>query len=206
MAPMAVLPNFVPTPTPPPAVTRSVSERPFFLCVGRLEKLKGVRDLIKVFRNYNAADLVVVGDGGYTSTLKQEARSLPHIKFTGSLHPSKLGDYYRQALAVLVPSLCYEVFSLVSAEALSYGTPVIVRRIGALTEIIEESGGGFTFVTLDDCRAAMERLQTNPILRNELGALGQNAALDKWTTDVHLGRYFELIAELRERREMAPTS
>ena len=33
--------------------------------------------------------------------------------------------------AVLVPSLCYEVFPLIPAEALSHGTPVIARRIGA---------------------------------------------------------------------------
>ena len=197
--PMTVLPNFVPTPSPPSKGPR-ISNRPFFVYVGRLEKLKGLQDLIEVFRGYRRADLLVVGDGTYAKTLIRQADGLPHVRFIGLVHPSKVGDYYRQAIAVLVPSLCYEVFPLTSGEALTYGTPVIARRIGALTEVIEESEGGYLFETPEECRDAMERLRSEPQLRDEVGARGRRAALSKWTTDVHLELYTTLVHRLLDQK------
>lgn len=198
-APMTVLPNFVPAPSPVEG-TAPVAERPFFLFVGRLEKLKGVQDLIRLFKDYRDADLLIVGTGSYRPVLEREARNLEHVKFVGSVHPSKIGTYYRQAIAVLVPSLCYEVFPLIPAEAFTYGTPVIARRIGALTEVVEESGGGYTFKNLNECRAVMEQLQANAELRNELGNRGRHMALANWTTDVHLRRYMDIVRELLKPR------
>ena len=102
----------------------------------------------------------------------------------------------RQAIAVLVPSLCFEVFPLIPTEAFAHGTPVVARRIGALTEIVEESGGGLTFDTLDDCAGAMNRLQNDAELRRELGDRGRATAHEKWTPEAHLARYLEIIEEL----------
>ena len=194
-APMTVLPSFVPT----PAATEEcdpVSERPFFLCVGRLEKLKGIQDMIELFSGYPEADLLIIGDGAYRPTLEQLAHGLEHVRFLGALHPSELGAYYRQSIAVLVPSLCYEVFPLIPAEALAHGTPVVARRIGALTEVVEESGGGLMFDTLDDCARAMRRLQGDAVLRRALGDRGRATAAEKWTPQAHLARYLEIIEEL----------
>jgi glycosyltransferase involved in cell wall biosynthesis len=195
-APMTVLPSFVPTPAVI-ANDEPVSDRPFFLCVGRLEKLKGIQDMIELFRGYREADLVIIGDGGYRPELERLARGLEHVCFLGALHPHDLGAYYRQAIAVLVPSLCYEVFPLIPTEALAHGVPVIARRIGALAEVVEESGGGITFDTLDDCAAAMGRLQGDPALRRELGDRGRATAAEKWTPEAYISRYLEIIDELR---------
>ena len=194
-APMTVLPSFVPLPAA--TIDRdSVSDRPFFLCVGRLEKLKGIQDMIELFRDYRDADLVVIGDGGFRAALQEQARGLDNVRFLGSLHPSKLGAYYEQAIAALIPSLCYEVFPLIPTEALAHGTPVVARRIGALTEVVEESGGGFTFETLGECREAMHRLQNDSALRRELGDRGRDTAHTKWTPEAHLASYLEIIEKL----------
>jgi glycosyltransferase involved in cell wall biosynthesis len=194
-APMMVLPSFVPTPVPP-AGDDPVSSRPFFLCVGRLEKLKGFQDMIDLFRGYRDADLVIIGSGSYGPMLQERANGLEHVRFVGSLHPSELGAYYRQAVAVLIPSLCYEVFPLIPTEALSHGTPVVARRIGALTGVVEESGGGFVFDSPDQCAELMHRLQNDPVLRRELGDRGRIVARERWAPEVHLARYLEIIEEL----------
>ena len=196
--PMVVLPHFVPP--APPAQPHTPGGRPAFLFVGRLEKLKGVQDLIRAFRDYPHADLVIVGTGTYEANLREQARGLDHVRFLGAVHPSRLGDLYSQAIAVLVPSLCYETFGLTAVEALAHGTPVVVRRIGALPEIVEYSGGGFTFETLDDCRAAMAQLQTDPNLRAELGQRGRTVAGQLWTPDAHLEQYLGLVTTLLEER------
>ena len=200
--PMVILPNFVPVPSErSEATVHPRADRPFFLFVGRLEKLKGVQDLIRLFTDYREASLLIVGEGDYGLVLQEQARSLSHVKFLGYVHPSEIGELYRRAIAVLIPSLCYEVFPLIAAEALAHETPIIVRRIGALTESVEQSGGGYTFDTLEECRQAMERLRSQPELRATLGKRGRKTAVEKWTMEVHLERYLSLARSLIANRD-----
>jgi glycosyltransferase involved in cell wall biosynthesis len=198
--PMQHLPYLIPEPEPERR-TEPVHPRPFFLVPGRLEKLKGVQDLIRLFREYREADLVIVGAGSYRSTLERAAAGLDHVHFKGSLHPSQLAAFYRQATAVLVPSLCYETFGLTAAEAMSHGTPAIVRRIGALAENVAQSGGGLAFDSLLECREAMERLRNDARLRRELGRRGREFSERHWSAGAHIPRYLELIGSLRARRD-----
>lgn len=200
--PLVHLPYFIPAPPAIDApVPPAVPDGPFFLYVGRLEKLKGVQDVLRLFADYREADLVIVGAGSYEATLREQARGLPHVRFLAKVHPAALAAIYRKAVAVLVPSLCYETFGLTAAEAMSHGTPAIVRRIGALAENIEQSGGGLSFTTLEECREAMERLRTQPALREELGRRGADAVRTLWAVDTHLARYLEIVAEVREEKE-----
>ena len=201
-APMEVLPNFIPSERQT-GDDEPANDRPFFLFVGRLEKLKGVQDIIRVFRDYEHADLLVVGDGGYRETLETEAQSMANVTFIGHVHPSKLASYYRQAIAVLVPSLCYEVFPLIPAESFMHGTPVIARRIGALTEVIEESGGGLTFTNDEDCRNALQTLQNDQPLRNSMGVAGRKTAETHWTTAPHLQRYLAIVGDVIQEKAKA---
>ncbi len=196
--PLTLLPHFVPVPTDDELAGSSphnsaVPARPYFLYVGRLERLKGVQDLLTIFANYRDADLLIVGSGESEASLRAAAQSMPHVHFLDTVHPSALGGYIQQAIALLVPSLCYETFALSAAEAMAYGTPVIGRRIGAVQELLEFSGGGLTFDTLTECRTAMERLRLEPDLRTALGDAGRAFAQREWTIDVHLARYEALV-------------
>jgi glycosyltransferase involved in cell wall biosynthesis len=200
--PMVHLPHFVPdvdAMSAPPE-----GGRPFFLYVGRLERLKGVQDLVALFAGYRDADLVVAGDGSFRAALEEGARGLSHVRFVGQVHPSRLGDLYRGAVALLAPSLCYETFGLAAAEAMSHGTPVIVRRIGALAEMVAESGGGLAFDTLDQCRAAMDSLRLHPERRAELGRRGRLAARERWSRRAHLGAYLGLVRGLLGGEDLRP--
>ncbi len=198
---MQVIPHFVPVPSDAELAARLPDpERPFFLYVGRLEKLKGVQDLLAIFDDYRAADLLIVGAGAYEPELRAAAKDSPHVKFLGAMHPQAIGIHYRQAIAVLVPSLCFETFALIAAEALAHGTPVIGRRIGAIAELLDASGGGIAFDTKVQCRVAMEKLLGDPALRIELGTRGRQFALQQWTLAVHLERYLALISERMKLR------
>jgi glycosyltransferase involved in cell wall biosynthesis len=202
--PLVHLPYFIPA---PPAVEPPVGPdvvapgRPFFLYVGRLEKLKGVQDMLRLFSEYWEADLVIVGAGSYETALREQAGGLPHVRFLAKVHPAALAAIYRKAVAVLVPSLCYETFGLTAAEAMSHGTPAIVRRIGALAENLEQSGGGLAFTALEECRVAMETLRTQPALRDELGRRGAEAVRTRWSVEAHLAQYLDIISEVRTEKE-----
>jgi glycosyltransferase involved in cell wall biosynthesis len=194
--PIRHLPYFLPETDAPPAepVER---ERPYFLFVGRLERLKGVQVLVETFRSYREADLVVVGEGTIGPELRRRAVGLPHVHFLGRVHPSELPSLYAGAIALLVPSVGYEVFGIVILEAFAQRTPAIVHDLGALPEVVEESGGGFAYRSRGELVEAMERLRGDTGLRHELGERGHEAWRRLWTEEPHLGSYFTAIDEAR---------
>ena len=172
------------------------SHRPYFLFVGRLEKVKGVHTLIPVFRNYHRAELWIAGLGNQEARLRRMASGSDNIHFLGSVSSSQLRAIYRNAVAVILPSLCFETFALVAHEALQQGTPVIVRNLGALQEIVQETGAGLTYHTNEELLFAMDRLISDRTWRDELGKRGHQAYLRKWTAETHLRQYLRLIEEL----------
>jgi glycosyltransferase involved in cell wall biosynthesis len=127
-ASMEILPHFVPVPREQPQ--RAEGRDCSFLFVGRLEKLKGLQDLFPMLRTFPQARLRIAGTGTYEAELHRMASGLSNVEFLGEVHPSRVAELYREALAVVVPSLCYEVFPLAAAEALAHGVPVVARRIG----------------------------------------------------------------------------
>jgi glycosyltransferase involved in cell wall biosynthesis len=205
--PMRHLPYFLPTAetgeVDPAAVLehRPPSERPYFLFVGRLVKIKGVQTLIEAFRRYGRADLLIAGDGAYGEELRRQAAGLPHVRFLGRVHPKTLPALYAGAVAVLIPSLVYETFGFIALEALSQRTPAIAHGLGAVRELVEDSGGGLTYRTVDELIGAMETLRCDPGLRRELAERGYRAYLERWSEGPHLESYFAAIDEARALRQ-----
>lgn len=175
--------------------------RPYFLFVGRLEYIKGLQNLIPIFMNQAKYDLLIAGDGEYRKSLELQAANNPNIKFLGRLEHGRLSELYRMAVAVIVPSICYETFGIIIIEAFSHKTPVIVNDLGALPEVVEASGGGFIYRSQDELRAVMARLAEDRSLRNNLGEKGYAAYLKYWNEDAHLERYLDLIKETRRKKE-----
>jgi glycosyltransferase involved in cell wall biosynthesis len=198
------LPPFVPGGVPGQPVSEppedEASQEPYFLFVGRLEKLKGLQTLIPVFRRYPGARLLIAGAGNYESTLKAAAACAGNIRFLGHLPREQLQSLYRRALALIVPSICYEAFPLVAIEAFRERTPVIVRNLGGMPQVVSESGGGFIYNTEEDLVRAMDKISQDPASRRELGLKGYNAYRENWTPEAHLERYFSLIDKLASTR------
>ena len=144
---MRHLPYFLPVSEARAPEAVAAPERPYVLFVGRLVALKGLDRVLEAFRTYDAVDLVVVGEGDERKRLERSASDLPHVRFLGRKHPSALPELYAGALALVVPSVGYEVFGIVVLEAFAQGTPAIVSDLGALPELIADSGGGLTFRT-----------------------------------------------------------
>ncbi|MGD9852426.1 MAG: glycosyltransferase family 4 protein [Nitrospirales bacterium] len=170
-----------------------LTDPPYFLFVGRLEKMKGLQTLIGLFKRYTKAQLWVIGTGKYETTLRTLARNYPNIRFLGFQTGESLRQFYEQAVAVIVPSLWYEVFGIVILEAFTQKTPVIVRNRGGMPGVINESGGGFVFDTEEELMMILDKLLEQPSLRSSLGQQGFEALQRKWTADVHVERYLELI-------------
>jgi glycosyltransferase involved in cell wall biosynthesis len=182
-------------PAPPPPGTP-----PYFLFVGRLEAIKGVQDAIPWFRDGGTNELWIAGAGSYEPELRRLAGGAPRIRFLGRQEPEALARLYRGAIALLVPSICYEVFPMVVLEAFREGTPIIARNLGPFPEIVAASAGGLLFDDGAGLGRALARLENDPALRERLGAAAAAAFAARWSEDVALRSYLELVARLAERR------
>ena len=203
---MEVLPSFLP-PTSEcasDAANAGSSERPqtrpYHLFVGRLERLKGVQDLLPHFAGDGDVDLLIAGDGTYASVLRSMAAGMPRVRFLGRTAADDLVRYYRHAVALLVPSLCFETFGMVLLEAFRESTPVIARRLGPFVEMVESTGAGALFSDAPELAAAMQGLQRDPARRAAAGAAALDAFAARWQESVVIPGYLEIVRRAAERR------
>lgn len=145
--PLVTIPNFVPH--PPEDIPASGFSN-YFLYAGMLERHKGVIELVGLFREHSrdiGARLLVAGTGSLERRLQTYVkgdRLEDVIHLLGWRDHNDLYRLYRDALALVVPSLCPENCSLAALEALSVGTPVVASYRGGLPEIVGLQGEGFS--------------------------------------------------------------
>jgi glycosyltransferase involved in cell wall biosynthesis len=199
--PTTHLPYFLPQDyTGLPAAAPPRHDRPYVAVAGRLEKIKGFQDVIEVMRRLPFLDLRIAGTGAYERELRARAGGMTNVFFEGRLDPAEVAALFRGAMAVVVPSLVYETFGYVVLEAYAEGTPVVVRDLGALPELVAESGGGLIFDGPEGLGEALQRIANNPAIRDLLGRNGLRARLGRWSEAEHMDRYFTLIRQHRQRR------
>jgi glycosyltransferase involved in cell wall biosynthesis len=189
--PIALLPHFVPE----AGARTHVPPRPAFFYAGRLEASKGPDAMISAAREVDA-EFRLAGDGPLRHELVRHSRGLTNVRLLGRLAPEEIGREMEAARAVVVPSRCLETFGLTAAEAMMRGVPVVARRLGALTEIIEESGGGLLFDDDSELPDQLARLARDPAFAAELGARGRAAAERNWREDVHVDAYCDRVEAL----------
>ncbi|WP_419863572.1 glycosyltransferase family 4 protein [Candidatus Poriferisodalis sp.] len=140
-------------PTPAPADGPVVG-------VGRLMAEKGFDVLIEAVALMPAQErpeLVIVGDGPDRALLEALAlRRGVSATFAGAVAPSEIGDWYRRARLVCVPSR-REGFGMVVAEALAAGRPVVASAVGAAPAFIIDGTNG-RLVPPDDAAALSDAL------------------------------------------------
>lgn len=199
--PIAHLPYFIDTadddwrnPAPRP------QENPYILFVGRLEVIKGLQTVIPIWEKTRDLDLLIVGAGDYGDELRRMAGSNPRIRFLGAMTQKQLGALYYHANAVLVPSITYETFGMIIIEAFARKTPVVVRDLGALPEVVEDSGGGFSYKNEVGMLQAIATLSDSPVKRREMGEKGYAAFRRMWDREAHMRLYFEFIRKAALRK------
>jgi glycosyltransferase involved in cell wall biosynthesis len=113
--------------------------------VGRLSPEKGVLTLIAAWkRSALGAELplVIVGDGPLASEVARAAAEVPGITWIGHCTAAGVHAVVGRARCLVVPSLCYETFGRVVAEAFAAGTPAVVAAGGAPAELVDHGRTG----------------------------------------------------------------
>lgn len=195
MVPMA---SFMPDNVAKDAVSMAppIQERPYFLFVGRLEMFKGLQDVIPCFDAGGPADLLIAGTGDFERELRRLAAGRDTVKFLGNIAPADLPGLYRHAVALVAPSLCYEVFPMVALEAFREATPVIARDLGPYRQIVEESEAGLLFTDQGSLRSAIRALLDDPALRERMGGSGRGAVATRWSETMAVDAWLELVRSI----------
>jgi glycosyltransferase involved in cell wall biosynthesis len=129
---------------------RSLPKKPTLLYAGRLEKFKGVDQLLYalklVLKSYPDVTLHIAGDGDYKDRLKNIVEDLnldKSVKFLGHLNRLKLSKEYAKTTLLVMPSIWPETFGKVGIEAMSLGVPVVATDVGGVKDWLKDGQNGY---------------------------------------------------------------
>jgi glycosyltransferase involved in cell wall biosynthesis len=120
-----VRPTWTADPGEPAPVGRDV------LFVGRLDEQKGLRLLLDAWRSLDVAverKLLIAGDGPLVDEAVAVAAADPRVQVLGHVSAFEVQALMRRCGIVAVPSLSFEGYPLVIAEAFSHGRGVLVTN------------------------------------------------------------------------------
>lgn len=134
----------------------------YYLYIGRMEKIKGVYEIIKAFET-NGKSIIMIGDGTEYEKLKKyiEKKKLQNIRLLGYVDHSHIGEYLANAKALIAASQWYETFGMVVIEAYACHIPVIVGNIGNIGDLVvdEVTGRKFIYDSVKDLNRVIEEFE-----------------------------------------------
>jgi glycosyltransferase involved in cell wall biosynthesis len=116
----------------------NVSTNKSVVAIGRVDAEKGIEILLEAAKKAGVS-ITLVGDG----SLRKLAESYPFCRVTGWLSPAQVVEELAKARVLIFPSLWYETYGLVVAEAAARGVPAIVSDISAASERIADGKTGW---------------------------------------------------------------
>jgi glycosyltransferase involved in cell wall biosynthesis len=108
----------------------------------------------------------------------------------------ELEAFYSGARMLVAPSIWFETFGLVAAEAMAFGVPVIASRLGSLSHLVDDGVDGVLFDPGNsrDLADKVSWLWNNPARCRELGSAARKKAKSLWSPERHfteLARVYE---------------
>lgn len=150
-----VLPNFIDVEK---VRNLSFEKDDYYVYLGRINEVKGVRTLCKAASLLNKK-LIVIGGGELLPELKEQYKANDNIEFRGEMAWNDFRPILEKARFMVIPSEWSENNPLTVIESLSLGTPVLGSRIGGIPELIDEKNG-MTFISgnADDLKDKIEKM------------------------------------------------
>ena len=200
---IVVKPNFI-EPDPGPGNERG----DYSLFVGRLSREKGIDTLLAAWEKLDGIiNLKIVGDGPLAAKVGDHAARLPSVEALGRMDRDGVMALMGAANFLIFPSEWYETFGLVAVEACARETPVIVSRLGVMSEIIRDRDTGLHFEAgnAEDLATTVRWAVGHPAEIRQMGKAARKEYLKNYTGrrnyQLLTGIYEQAIEETKiERR------
>lgn len=199
-AKISVLGNFLPDPWP----SLPCERQPTVVFLGRLGEEKGAATLIEAAALVPELSVRIAGDGPAAEDLRRlaRARAAHNVEFLGTVKGAAKWELLRLATALVVPSLCYETFSLAMLEGMAAGCAVVASRLGSLAALIEDGKTGVLFSPGDaaDLAQKLRALFADQSHALALGRAARAAAEAQSTPAIHGERLLAIYRQaMRDR-------
>jgi glycosyltransferase involved in cell wall biosynthesis len=182
-----------------------------FLYVGRLIRLKGLRELLAGWEQFtrgsrSAATLLLAGEGPEQGSLERYCRDhrLDNVRFAGPVDYDDMVTYYRCAGAFIIPTL-EDNWSLVVPEAMACGLPILCSRYnGCWPELVTDTNGWvFDPLAVEDVHRVLTQAMS---ARDRWGQMGEqsraiaSAYTPRWAAGIiHEGCLLACNSKKREK-------
>ena len=192
----AIKPNFTPD--------RTIAEKPsvdtYFLYVGRLTEEKGVMTLLQAFAGTRIW-LKIAGMGPLEESVRDYANFNDNIEYLGQQTREEINSLLDKATAVIFPSLWYETFGMIVAEAFAKAVPVITSDMGNMKILVTDGYNGKTFTPGDPIalRNCIEEFVKIPV--EEQTVLRKNARATyelNYSPESNLKKIIEIYSSLTQ--------
>lgn len=157
--------------------------------IGRVEKTKGVHDLIHSIEQMNEnVKCIIIGEGEYSNELKTYLKSNPILNhkvwMLGSLTSENVNKWISLSNVVVLPSY-YETQGIVLLEANAYGKPVIASNIEGIKEVVENGVNGLLYEkgNVNELTNKIKTILNNKFLSNTLGQNGLEIVRSSYSWD-----------------------
>ena len=162
--PISIVPNGIDLKKFKVIKQRPVSDAPILSFIGRLEKRKGVKYLIKAFALYQAvnpnAELKIAGDGPDRAKLEQLVHDerIDNVTFLGYVSEAEKQQLFEQSDLFCSPALYGESFGIVLLEAMAKGLVTIAGDNPGYAAVME-GRGALSLVNPQDTEQFARRIQ-----------------------------------------------
>jgi phosphatidylinositol alpha-mannosyltransferase len=154
------------------------------LFVGRLEKRKGLGDLLRAYRFIQvrgpSTRLIIVGDGPLRGNVESyiARHRLPNVIMAGYVPETVKPRYYNSADIFCAPATGAESFGIVLLEALASGLPVVATEIPGYMSVLEPGRDSLTVQPRSwrELGASLVVLARDAELRRRMGGYAREKA------------------------------
>ena len=192
----AIKPNFTPD--------RTIAEKPsvdtYFLYVGRLTEEKGVMTLLQAFAGTRIW-LKIAGMGPLEESVRDYANFNDNIEYLGQQTREEINSLLDKATAVIFPSLWYETFGMIVAEAFAKAVPVITSDMGNMKILVTDGYNGKTFTPGDPIalRNCIEEFVKIPVEEQKLLRKNARATYElNYSPESNLKKIIEIYSSLTQ--------
>ena len=159
----------------------------YILFLGRLVPEKGLRYLIKAFKDVQTTKKLVIAGGAsdtddFMAELKELAAGDDRILFTGFVQGQLLDELYSNAYIYTLPS-DLEGMPLSLLEAMSYGNCCVVSDIAECAEVVEDKAVLFKKSDVEDLKEKLQTLCDNEEMVQKYKGAAADYICEKYSWD-----------------------
>lgn len=182
-----IIPNFA-----DPSIESDGRRGQSWAFVGRISPEKGLVELLSDWPV--SAPLDIFGTGPQES-LAREVAAGKNVTFHGSVPREKIYAGLRSVAGLVIPSLCAEGLPTVYLEALSTGTPVLVRTGNSAADDVIAGRHGLTYRSNSELRQKIKAVEKKA---EQFGSLSKKRFAEEFSRDKWIERMTELYRRVLE--------